>query len=82
MEVTLNLPENVYRNFSKLAEKEHRRVEDLITDKLQDDFSADETDYEETVANWSDEAVLALAKLKLPKEQAERMSELSDKVQR
>ena len=44
MEVTLNLPENVYRNFSKLAEKKHRRVEDVIADKLQDDFSAETID--------------------------------------
>lgn len=81
MEVTLNLPENVYRNFSKLAEKKHRRLEEIITDKLQDDFSADIADYEETVSGWTDEDVLALAKLKLPKEQAARMSELADKVQ-
>ena len=82
MEVTLNLPENVYRNFSKLAEKKHQRVEEVITDKLQDDFSDEIADYEETVAGWADEDVLALARLKLPKEQTERMSKLSDKVQR
>ena len=44
MEVTLNLPENIYRNFSKLAEKKHRRVEEVITDRLQDDFSAETID--------------------------------------
>jgi hypothetical protein len=81
MEITLNLPENVYRNFTELAEKKHRRVEDVITDRLQDDFSDETADYEETVASWADEDVLALAKLKLPKEQAVRMSELSDKMQ-
>ena len=78
MEVTLNLPENVYRNFSKLAEKKHRRVEEVITDRLQDDFSAETVDFEDAVATWADEDVLALAKLELPKEQANRMSELSD----
>lgn len=41
MEVPLNLLENIYRNFSELAEKKHRRVEDVIADKLQDDFSAE-----------------------------------------
>ena len=41
MEVTLNLPENIYRNFTRIAEKKHRRVEDVIADKLQDDFSAE-----------------------------------------
>ncbi len=82
MEVTLNLPENVYRNFSKLAEKKHRRVEEVITDRLQDDLSAETVDFEESVAAWADEDVLALARLKLPKEQASRMSELSDLEQR
>ncbi len=82
MEVTLNLPEQLYRNFSKLAEKKHRRIEEVIADKLQDDFSAETVDFEESVATWADEDVLALAKLKLPKEQANRMSELSDLEQR
>jgi hypothetical protein len=82
MEVTLNLPENVYRNFNKLAKKKHRRIEEVITDKLRDDFSFEDTDFEENVAGWSDEDVLALANLKLPKEQANRMSELSELEQR
>jgi len=82
MEVTLNLPENVYRNFSKLAEKKHQRVEDIITDKLQNDFSLDNVNFKETVMAWSDEDVLALANLRLPREQANRMSELSDLQQR
>jgi hypothetical protein len=51
-------------------------VEEVIADKLQDDFSA------ETVAGRSDEDVLALSKLQLPKEQANRMSELSVLEQR
>lgn len=82
MEVTLNLPENVYRNFTELAEKKHRRLEDIITDKLQGDFSLENSDLLGTVAAWSDEDVLALANLKLPKEQAYRMSELSELEQR
>jgi hypothetical protein len=78
MEVTLNLPEKLYQNFSKLAEKKNRRIEDVITDRLQDDLSTEMLDYEETVSTWTDEAVLALANLKLPSEQASRMSELSE----
>lgn len=80
MEVTLNLPENIYRNYTELAEKKHRRIEEVIADKLRDDFSADIADYEETVAGWTDDAVLALAKLKIPKEQSERMSVLLDRL--
>lgn len=81
MEVTLNLPESIYRNFSEIAEKKHRRLEEVITDKLQDDSSVEKTDYAETVADWTDEDVLALANLRLPEQQAARMSELSDKIQ-
>ncbi len=80
MEVTLNLPENVYRNFSKLAEEKQRRVEDVIADRLQNNLSVETADFEEAVAAWSDDAVSALAKLQLPKETADRMSELSDRV--
>ena len=80
MEVTLNLPENIYRNFTELAEKKHRRLEEVITDKLQDDFSAENDDYEQTVAGWTDEAVLALAKLKIPTEYADGMSVLLERL--
>ncbi len=80
MEVTLNLPENIYRNFSEIAEKKHRRLEDVIADKLQDDFSADIANYEETVAAWTNDAVLALANLKIPKEQSDRMSVLLSRL--
>ena len=82
MEITLNLPESVYRNFTKLAEKNHRLVEDIITDKLQDDFSVENVDYEVTVAGWRDEAVLALANLRMPQAQTARMSALLDRLQK
>lgn len=80
MEVTLNLPENIYRNFTRLAEKKQQRIEDVIADKLQDDFSAETADFEETVAGWSDDAVLALANLKIPNEYAGRMSDLLERL--
>ena len=45
MEVILNLPDNIYRNFTELAAKKHRRVEEVIADKVRDDFSAEVADY-------------------------------------
>ena len=81
MEVTLNLPENIYRNFTKLAEQKQRRVEDVIADRLQNDIEIESAEFEEIIAAWSDDDVLALANLKLPKEQADRMSELSERRQ-
>ena len=65
-----------------MAEKKHRRVEEVTADKLRDDFSTETADFEGLVATWSDGDVLALAKLQLSKEQASRMSELSDLKQR
>lgn len=82
MEITLTLPENIYQTFSELAEKKHRRVEDVIAEKLQNNSALDDSDYEEVVASWSDEAVLALANLKIPKEQSDRMSILLDRLQK
>lgn len=81
MEITVKLPENVYRNFTEIAEKRHQRIEDVIADKLEGEVSFDDSDYEERVSEWSDDAVLALAKLKLPKEQTKRMSILLDRLQ-
>ena len=80
MEITLNLPDNVYQNFTRLAEKKHRRVEEVITDKLQADFSTESLDFEEKVSGLKDQAVLALAQLKIPKVQADRMSILLDRL--
>jgi hypothetical protein len=82
MEITLNLPENVYRNFTELAQKKQRRIEEVIADQLRADSSLESADFEAEVAAWSDEEVLALAKLTLPKEQSERMSALSELAQR
>lgn len=81
MEITVKLPENVYRNFTEIAEKRHQRIEDVIADKLGSEVSFDDSDYEKRVSEWSDEAVLALAKFKLPKEQTKRMSVLLDRLQ-
>ncbi len=75
MEVTLNLLENVYRNFSRLAEKKNRSVEEVIADKLGDDLSSEMLDYEKTLSGWTDEATPVPANMKLLREQANRMSE-------
>lgn len=77
MEITLNLPENVYRNFTEIAEKKHRRIEDVITDTLQGELSSNGT--EDALSAWSDDDVVALANLQLPVDQAIRMKDLLDR---
>ena len=80
MEVTLNLPDNIYQNFANLAKKTSRQVNEVIVEKIQSEYVSDkEFDNLET---WSDEDILALANLKMPKAQADRMSKLLDLQQR
>jgi hypothetical protein len=81
MEITVNIPENVYQNVTELAEKTSRRVDEIIVERLQADFSIENINNEELIGDWSDEDVLALANLNLPEAQSERMSELLYKQQ-
>ncbi len=79
MEITLNLPENVYQSVSSVASKSKRQVIDLIIDVVQEKYS--DQALERPFANLSDEEVLALANLQMPKKQSQRHSELLYKNQ-
>ncbi len=76
MEVTVNLPENVYRSFEKLAKKTSRRIDEIIAEKIQNDYSAENTKNEQIVADLSDAEILELANLKLSEKQDRRLSQL------
>lgn len=80
MEVTLNLPDNIYRSFQKLAKKTSRRIDEVIAETIQNEYASNKE--LENLGAWSDEDILALANLKLPKAQADRMSKLLDLQQR
>ena len=79
MEVTLNLPEKIYQDVSTVAKKSKRKVVDLIVDVVQEKYSAQAL--ERPLTNLSDEEVLALANLQMPKKQSERHSALLYKNQ-
>lgn len=79
MEITLNLPENIYRNVSSVAKKSKREVIDLIVDVVEEKYSAQNV--ESSLKYFSDEEVLALANLQMPKKQSLRHSELLYKNQ-
>ena len=79
MEVTLNLPEKIYQNVSTVAKKSKRKVVDLIVDVVQEKYSAQAL--ERPLTNLSDEEVLALANLQMPKKQSETHSALLYKNQ-
>ncbi len=79
MEITLNLPENIYRNVSTIAKKSKRKVNDLIVDVVEEKYSNQAE--ERPLINLSDDEVLALANLQIPEKQSARHSELLYKNQ-
>ena len=76
MEVTVNLSDKVYQSYKQLAEKTDRRIDEIIAEKIQSEYSVENTENDEVMANLSDEEVLELANLKLSKQQDKRMSQL------
>lgn len=76
MEVTLNLPDNIYRSFEQLAEKTSQPIDEVIAEKIQTDYWANDAEFERNISNLSDKDVLELANLKLSKQQDKRMSQL------
>ena len=79
MEVTLNLPERIYRKVSSAAKKSKREPADLIVADIQEKYSSQTS--ERLLADFSDEEVLALANLRMPKKQSARHSALLYKNQ-
>ena len=78
MEVTLNLPDNIYHSFQQLAEKTSRRIDEVITEKIKSEYVPAKNKQLENLETWTDEDILTLANLKLPKAQSNRMSKLLD----
>lgn len=81
MEVTLNLPDNIYRSFKQLAEKTSQPIDEVIVEKIQTDYWVNDAEFERNISNLSDEDVLELANLKLSKQQDKRMSQLLENQQ-
>ena len=79
MEITLNLPENVYQNVSLAANKSKRKVSELIVDVVEEKYSPKLSD--RLLADLSDAEIMALANLQMPKKQSNRQSELLYKNQ-
>jgi hypothetical protein len=79
MEVTLNLPEKIYQEVSTVAKKSKRKVADLIVDVVEQRYSSQTL--ERPLSKLSDDEVLALANLQMPKKQSQRHSSLLYKNQ-
>jgi hypothetical protein len=68
--VTLNVPEQIVRVATSIANRKQRAMEEVLLDMLTTRAS------EPPVENLSDEEVLALSEMMMPKEQNERLGEL------
>jgi len=79
MEVTIILPEKVIANLSSVASKSHRRIEEVIVEKIECDFAIDAGELKKQIAVCSDREVLELAEIKMPAKQDERLSRLLNK---
>jgi hypothetical protein len=74
MEVTLNLPKNIYLDLSKSAQQSKRTFDEVVSERLQ-------KKPENPLGQSSDEEVLEAAKLWIPEKQSERHSRLLYKNQ-
>ncbi len=49
MEVTLNLPDNIYRSFKQLAEKTSQPIDEVIAEKIQAEYLVENTENEQAL---------------------------------
>lgn len=75
-EVTLTLPEPVYRSAERLAAGAQRPVQNVLTELLSEALAAWE---ERPVTSLDDEELLQLCDLQMKPEQSQRLSELLEK---
>jgi Holliday junction resolvase len=79
MEVTISLPEQIFANLSSAASKSHRRIDEIIVEKIEREFSIDAEDLERQITFCSDKELLKLAEIKMPAKQDFRLSNLLEK---
>lgn len=79
MEVTINLPEKVFANLSNAAYKTHRRIDEVIAEKIERDFAIDADELAKQITVCSDKEILELAEIQMPPEQDARLSHLLNK---
>ncbi len=75
-EITLTLPEPIYRSAERLAEGAQRSVQHVLIELLSEALAAWE---EEPVTSLNDEELLQLCNLQMKPEQSQRLSELLEK---
>lgn len=81
MEINVKLPNNLYEGVSHLAKTKKKSVATIIKNAMERVVSEEAETIERPLADCSDAEVLALAKLKMPSDQAKRQSKLLYKNQ-
>lgn len=79
MEVTISLPDKIFANISSVASKSKRRVDEIIAEKIENEFSVNIEDLEKQIAFCSDKELLELAEIQIPTKQDNRLSNLLHK---
>ena len=79
MEVTINLPDKIFANVSSVASKSHRRIDEVIVEKIEREFAVDAEDLANQIAFCSDKEILELAELQMLPKQDSRLSNLLQK---
>ena len=83
MEVTIELPKQLFQDVSTLAKRKKKSVGNVIEQAVLRELheyskenAEKEEELERPLADCSDEEVLAIARLMMPKKQSDRMSKL------
>ncbi len=79
MEVTINLPDRIFANLSSVASKSHRRVDEVIVEKIEREFAIDAEDLANQISFCSDTEILELTELQMPPKEDNRLSLLLQK---
>lgn len=81
MEVSVKLPDSLYQNVSQIARTKKKSVAEFVKNAVKKAVDEEAESLGRPLADCSDEEVLALANMKMAKDQAERQSKLLYKNQ-
>lgn len=81
MEISVKLPNNLYQGVSNLAKTKKKSISEIIKGAVKKVIAEEYESLERPLADCSDAEVLAVANMKMSKDQSERQSELLYKNQ-
>ncbi len=81
MEISIKLPNSLYQDVSHLARAKKKSVAEVIKNAVKKAVADDTDTLDGSLAGCSDDEVLGVANMKMPKEQNDRLSELLYKNQ-